>query len=144
MQKQLSNAENDRRILSERLETVQQAFSNLKHTNQTLTDQNARLQNELANNEVQRSALQSQLRLSTWPAEGGVAKDEELLRQLQASQRERSEMKGKVDALSDKVSTLCRQVLQKSKGMVYVKKIELFVFTKYILLLGEAIRSRQT
>ncbi|XP_071554708.1 uncharacterized protein Root isoform X2 [Temnothorax nylanderi] len=106
LQKQLSNAENDRRILSERLETSQQALSNLKHTNQSLIDQNARLQNELANNEVQRSALESQLRLSTWPPEGGAAKDEELLRQLQTVQRERSEMRGKVDALNDKVKLL--------------------------------------
>lgn len=104
LQKQLSNAENDRRILSERLETAQQTLSNLKHTNQSLIDQNARLQNELANNEVQRSALESQLRLSTWPPEGGATKDEELLRQLQTAQRERSELRGKVDALNDKVS----------------------------------------
>ncbi|XP_020278588.1 rootletin isoform X2 [Pseudomyrmex gracilis] len=106
LQKQLSNAENERRILSERLETVQQTLSDLKHTNQSLIDQNARLQNELANNEVQRSALQSQLRLSTWPPEGSATKDEELLRQLQNAQRERSELRGKVDALNDKVKLL--------------------------------------
>ncbi|XP_012540791.1 rootletin [Monomorium pharaonis] len=106
LQKQLSNAENDRRILSERLETVQQTLSNLKHTNQSLIDQNTRLQNELANNEVQRSALESQLRLSTWPSESGVSKDEELLRQLQIAQKERSEMRGRVDALNDKVKLL--------------------------------------
>ncbi|KAL0100440.1 hypothetical protein PUN28_019642 [Cardiocondyla obscurior] len=106
MQKQLSNAENDRRILSERLETTQQNLSKLKHTNQSLIDQNARLQNELANNEVQRSALESQLRLSAWPSEGGATKDEELLRQLQTAQRERSEMRGKVDALNDKIKLL--------------------------------------
>ncbi|GAB1869589.1 Rootletin [Camponotus japonicus] len=106
LQKQLSNTENERRILSERLETVQQTLSDLKHTNQSLIDQNARLQNELANNEVQRSALESQLRLSTWPPEGSTTKDEELLRQLQTVQRERSEMRGKVDALNDKVKLL--------------------------------------
>lgn len=83
---------------------MQQTLSDLKHTNQSLIDQNARLQNELANNEVQRSALESQLRLSTWPPEGSTTKDEELLRQLQTVQRERSEMRGKVDALNDKVN----------------------------------------
>ncbi|XP_014470851.1 PREDICTED: centromere-associated protein E [Dinoponera quadriceps] len=106
LQKQLSNTENDRRLLSERLETAQQTLSDLRHANQSLTDQNARLQNELANNEVQRSALESQLRLSSWPQEGSASKDEELLRQLQAAQRERSEMRGKVDALNDKVKLL--------------------------------------
>lgn len=85
------------------METAQQTLSTLKHTNQSLIDQNARLQNELANNEVQRSALESQLRLSTWPSEGSATKDEELLRQLQTAQRERSELRGKVDALNDKV-----------------------------------------
>lgn len=104
LQKQLSNNENERRVLSERLENVQQNLSDLRHVNQTLTDQNARLQNELANNEVQRSALESQLRLSTWPQEGSTSKDDELLRQLQTAQRERSEMRGKIDALNDKVS----------------------------------------
>lgn len=94
------------------METAQQTLSNLKHTNQSLIDQNARLQNELSNNEVQRAALESQLRLSTWPPESSATKDEELLRQLQIAQRERSEMKGKVDALNDKVSMimLCRQM----------------------------------
>ncbi|XP_032664691.1 rootletin isoform X3 [Odontomachus brunneus] len=106
LQKQLSNTENDRRVLSERLETAQQSLSDLRHANQSLTDQNARLQNELANNEVQRSALESQLRLSSWPQEGSPGKDEELLRQLQTAQRERSEMRGKVDALNDKVKLL--------------------------------------
>lgn len=94
------------------METIQQTLSDLKHTNQSLIDQNARLQNELANNEVQRSALQSQLRLSTWPPEGSATKDEELLRQLQTAQRERSELRGKVDALNDKVSLNDRVVLK--------------------------------
>lgn len=90
--------------MSERLETVQQTLSDLKHTNQSLTDQNVRLQNELANNEVQRSALESQLRLSSWPQESTTSKDEDLRRHLQTVQRERSEMRGKIDALNDKVS----------------------------------------
>ncbi|XP_024884734.1 uncharacterized protein LOC112462900, partial [Temnothorax curvispinosus] len=68
-----------------------------------LQKQLSNAENELANNEVQRSALESQLRLSTWPPEDGAAKDEELLRQLQTVQRERSEMRGKVAALNDKV-----------------------------------------
>ncbi|XP_076662657.1 ciliary rootlet coiled-coil, rootletin isoform X2 [Andrena cerasifolii] len=107
LQKQLTNTENERRILSERVESLQQSLSDMKHTNQTLTDQITRLQNELANNEVQRCTLESQLRLVSYPTqEESANKDDELLRQLQTAQRERSEMRGKVDALADKVKLL--------------------------------------
>lgn len=107
LQKQLATAENERRVLSERHDTAQQTIMELKHTNQSLIDHNARLKNDLANNEVQRSGLESQLRLATtWPHESPSNKDEELVRQLHTVQRDRSEMRGKVDALSDKVRLL--------------------------------------
>lgn len=107
LQKQISNAENERRILSERIESMQQSLNDLKHTNQTLTDQITHLQNELANNEVQRCALESQLRIVAYPTqEENINKDEELLRQLQIAQRERSEMRGKMEALNDKMKLL--------------------------------------
>ncbi|XP_012287068.1 rootletin isoform X2 [Orussus abietinus] len=107
LQKQLSNAENDRRLLSERLETSQQTVMDLRHTNQTLNDQLSRFQTDLANNEVQRSGLEAQLRLATnWPQEGSTNKEEELIRQLQSAQREKSELKGKMDTLYDKVKML--------------------------------------
>lgn len=106
LQKQLSNTENERRVLTERLDSVQQSLSDLRHMNQNLQDQVARLQTELANNEVQRSGLEAQLRLTKWPQEGGggADKDEDLMRQLQIVQREKSEMRGKLDALNDKVT----------------------------------------
>ncbi|XP_034942532.1 rootletin isoform X2 [Chelonus insularis] len=106
LQKQLASAENERRILSERLDTTQQQIMELKHSNQTLMDQNARLQNDLANNEVQRSGLESQLRLANWSQDSPSNKDDELIRQLHTAQRDRSEMRGKVDALHEKVRLL--------------------------------------
>ena len=106
MQKQVSNLENERRILTERLESAQQAVADLRRVNQTLGDQNARLQNEISNNEVVRSGLEAQLRISSWPHEERTNKEDELVRQLQAAQRDRSELKGKVDALNDKVFLL--------------------------------------
>ncbi|KAF7402943.1 hypothetical protein HZH66_005210 [Vespula vulgaris] len=106
LQKQLSNTENERRVLAERLDSIQQSLSDLRHMNQNLQDQVARLQTELANNEVQRSGLEAQLRLTKWPQEGGADKDEDLMRQLQIVQREKSEMRGKLDALNDKVKLL--------------------------------------
>lgn len=115
LQKQLSNSENDRRVLSERLENLQQTVTELRYKNQNLSDQNIRMQNELANNEVQRSGLEAQLRLTNWPQDGSPNRDEELLRQLHVAQRERSEMKGKVDALNDKVSITYILIYFKSK-----------------------------
>ncbi|XP_043473527.1 rootletin isoform X3 [Leptopilina heterotoma] len=105
-QKQVSNLENERRILTERLESAQQAVGELRRNNQTLGDQNVRLQNEISNNEVVRSGLEAQLRLSNWPHEERTNKEEELVRQVQSAQRDRSELKGKVDALHDKVKHL--------------------------------------
>lgn len=104
MQKQLSNTESERRVLSERLDALQQTLNDVRHSKQMLEDQNSRLQNDLANSEVQRSGLEAQLRISNWPHEGTSNKDEEQSRQLQTAQRERSELKGKVDALNEKVS----------------------------------------
>ncbi|KAK2575631.1 hypothetical protein KPH14_011894 [Odynerus spinipes] len=106
LQKQLSNTENERRVLAERLDSVQQSLSDLRHTNQNLQDQVARLQTELANNEVQRSGLEAQLRLTKWPQEASIDKDEDLMKQSQILQREKSEMRGKVEALHDKVKLL--------------------------------------
>lgn len=106
LQKSLTNSENERRVITERLEASQQTLAELRHTNQHLSDQNQRLQTELANSEVQRSGLEAQLRLASWPPErsGTTGKDEELMRQLQTSQRERMELRGKVESLSDKVN----------------------------------------
>lgn len=62
MQKSLSHCENERRVLNERLETAQNNLAEMRRNNQILQDQVTRLNNELANNEVQKSALESQLR----------------------------------------------------------------------------------
>lgn len=106
LQKSLANAENERRVIAERLEACQQNSNELRRNNQILQDQVARLNNELANNEVQKSGLESQLRLAQWPADSSVGThhEEELLRQLQTTQRERTELRGKVDSLNNKVS----------------------------------------
>jgi rootletin len=110
LQKSLTNSENERRVVVERLEASQQTLAELRRINQQLTDQTQRLQTELANSEVQRSGLESQLRLTSWPPESAGSKDEELMQQLQVSQRERIELQGKVEFLSDKVDTWFVQV----------------------------------
>lgn len=106
LQKALSNSENERRVLSERLDSSQQNLAEFRRNNHILQDQIARLNNELANNEVQKSALESQLRLAQWPTEGvggSSHQEEEFIRQLQ---REKSELRGKVDSLVAKIRQL--------------------------------------
>lgn len=77
----------------------------MRRNTQILQDQVTRLTNELANNEVQKSGLESQLRLAQWPSDGVSShQEEELLRQLQTTQRDRTDLKGKVDSLNNKVS----------------------------------------
>ncbi|KAL1491832.1 hypothetical protein ABEB36_012367 [Hypothenemus hampei] len=108
MQKLLVNSENDRRVLSERLETIQGNLAEMRRNNQILQDQISRLNNEIANNEVQKSALESQLRLAQWPADAplGSHQEDELRIQLHSIQKERNELRGKVDSMSNKVRQL--------------------------------------
>lgn len=106
LQKALSNTENERRVLSERLDSCQQSLAEFRRNNQILQDQVSRLNNDLANNEVQKSALESQLRLAQWPSDGALGSshhEDDLMRQLQSVQRERSELRGKVESLNSKV-----------------------------------------
>ncbi|CAH2085232.1 unnamed protein product [Euphydryas editha] len=105
LQKNVANCENERRVLSEKLESAKSALSELKRLNCTLEDQVHRLTNQLANIEVQRADLESQLRMTTW--DGKESNDSgELERELHALQRERSELKAKNDALQDTVRKL--------------------------------------
>lgn len=108
LQKALANTENEKRIVQERFDTTQHTVNELRRSNQQMQDQVARMNTELANNEVLRSGLESQLRLAQWPqdSERTTHRDEELMRQLSTVQRERSELRGKVDSLSSKVRNL--------------------------------------
>ncbi|CAH1108752.1 unnamed protein product [Psylliodes chrysocephalus] len=105
LQKQLANSENERRVITERFETTQQNLAEMRRNNQILQDQVARLNNELANNEVQRAGLESQLRLSQWPSDTGLTShhEEEMKTQLHSVQRERNELRGKIESLNNKV-----------------------------------------
>ncbi|KAH1021371.1 hypothetical protein HUJ04_010892 [Dendroctonus ponderosae] len=104
MQKALTNCENDRRVVSKRLETTQNSLAEMLRNNQILQDQVTRLNNELANNEVHKSGLESQLRLAQWPADTqmGSHQEEELRMQLHSVQKERNELRGKVDSMNTK------------------------------------------
>lgn len=108
LQKHLANTENEKRVIQERLDSTHSTVNELRRTNQQLHDQVARMNTELANNEVLRSGLESQLRLAQWPQDSGstTQRDDEIVRQLHTTQRERSELRGKVDSMTGKIRQL--------------------------------------
>lgn len=118
LQKSLTNSDNERRVLAERLETAQATINELRRSQQSQQDQLQRLQESMAEMEVQKSALESQLRISKWHQETNdqmqmtttVAADplagdmaHHTARQLQ---RDKSELRNTVDSLTEKVRTL--------------------------------------
>nr|XP_049693246.1 rootletin isoform X1 [Helicoverpa armigera] len=105
IQKSVSSCENERRVLTEKLESAKAALGELKRLNSSLEDQVHRLTNQLANVEVQRSAFESQLRMTTWDGKESNT-DSELERELHQLQRDRSELKSKCEVLQDTVRKL--------------------------------------
>ncbi|XP_062565905.1 rootletin isoform X1 [Armigeres subalbatus] len=109
LQKSLTNSENERRVLSERLDASQHTLNELRRSQQASQDQTQRLQEQVAECEVQKSALESQLRLAKWNQEnaeqfgGGTGGDQDLARQLISSQRDRTELRNKLEAMKEKV-----------------------------------------
>lgn len=108
LQKSLASCENERRILSERLDGTQNIVNDLRRSQQSQQDNVQRLQEQAAEMEVQKSALESQLRIAKWSQDTnndpiGSVTEEDLNRQLINTQREKAELKGKVEALSEKV-----------------------------------------
>lgn len=107
IQKSLTNSENERRVLAERLDQAQNSVNELRRTQQSNQDNMQRMQEQLAEMEVKNSSLESQLRITKWNQEnpenftsgadtsGGDFKD-----------REKSEMRRKIDTLNEKVRIL--------------------------------------
>lgn len=132
LQKSLQTTENEKRILTERLDSAQTNLNELRRIQQAQLDGNQRLQEQVTELEVQRSALESQLRIAKWNQEngdkdagnggggGGSREEEELSRQLKSSQREKSELRSKLQVLQDKVKQLeCDRKSKFSGGNAY-------------------------
>ncbi|XP_060648452.1 rootletin isoform X2 [Drosophila nasuta] len=133
LQKTLQTAENEKRILTERLDSAQTNLNELRRSQQAQLDGNQRLQEQVTDLEVQRSALESQLRIVKWNQEsgdkvvtngngggGGSREEEELSRQLKSSQREKSELRSKLQTLQDKVKQLeCDRKSKFAGGSAY-------------------------
>lgn len=113
LQKSLTNSENERRVLAERLEAAQGTINELRRCQQSQQDSLQRLQEQVAEMEVQKSALESQLRISKWNQEtndqvmistaGGNNMD---VPDAARWQREKNEMKCKLEMMNEKVRAL--------------------------------------
>lgn len=66
IQKSLTNSENERRVLAERLDQAQSSLNEIRRAQQHAQDNVQRLQEQLADMEVQKSSLESQLRIVRW------------------------------------------------------------------------------
>lgn len=137
LQKSLQTAENEKRILSERLDNSQTTLNELRRGQQAQLDSIQRLQEQVTDLEVQKSALESQLRIVKWNQEsqdkvgnggggngggggGDSHKEEELHRQLKSSMREKSELRNKLQTLQEKVKQLESERKSKfSNGTAY-------------------------
>lgn len=108
----MTNSENERRVIGERVDALQHTINELRCSQQSQQDMVARQQEQLAELEVQKSTLESQLRIAKWNQENadqvGMSKgvDDDLSRQLITVQRERTELRNKVDSLTDKIRQL--------------------------------------
>jgi rootletin len=109
VQKSLTNSENERRVLAERLDQAQNSVNELRRSQQSNQDNMQRMQEQLAEMEVAKSSLESQLRIAKWNQEnpdatgggGGGAGDKN-----DFDGREKSEMRRKIDSLNEKVRIL--------------------------------------
>ncbi|XP_055383850.1 rootletin [Condylostylus longicornis] len=111
LQKNLQAIENEKKILAERLDAAQNNQNELRRNQQAQQDLAQRLQQQVADLEVQKSSLESQLRIAKWNQEnadtgGQGGNDGDLSRQLLAAQREKSELKSKLEALKEKVKDM--------------------------------------
>lgn len=109
VQKSLSNSENERRILADRLDTTQSALNEMHRSQQSQQDVIQRLQNQVADLEVQKSTIEAQLRIAKWnqgsggDGDGCVHNMEDVSGQLLKAQREKNELRLKIEMLNEKL-----------------------------------------
>lgn len=113
MQKTLSTSENERHIITERLDAAQNTLNDLHRTQQSQQDVIQRLQDQSAELEVQKSTLEAQLRIAKWNGNGsngdcghGGSGGDDASGQLLKTQREKNELRLKVETLNEKLRQL--------------------------------------
>lgn len=111
VQKSLTNSENERRVLAERLDQAQNSVNELRRTQQSNQDNIQRMQEQLAEMEVSKSSLESQLRIAKWNQEnpdatGGGGGEKGNGGGGDFDGRDKSDMRRKIDSLNEKVRIL--------------------------------------
>lgn len=125
LQKLLANNDNDRRVLSERLDAAQSSINELHRQQQSQQDIIQRMQNQTAELEVQKSTLEAQLRIAKWNQESGCSGDcphtnnDEISSQLLKTQREKNELRLKVETLNEKLRQIENDKLSKFSENVH-------------------------
>lgn len=125
MQKTLSNSENERRLLADRLESTQTALNEVHHNQQSQQDVIQRLQTQIADLEVQKSTLEAQLRITKWNAgpcdsEKCAHNSGDVSSQLLKAQREKNELRLKIETLNEKLRQMeCEKLSKFSESRHY-------------------------
>lgn len=133
LQKLLANNDNDRRVMAERLEAAQCSINELHRQQQSQQDIIQRMQNQTAELEVQKSTLEAQLRIAKWNQESGCGGDadhcghhsnDEISSQLLKTQREKNELRLKVETLNEKLRQIENDKLSKFSENVHFDRSE--------------------
>lgn len=108
IQKSLTNSENERRVLAERLDQAQNTVNELRRSQQSNQDAMQRMQEQLAEMEVAKSSLVSQLRMANWNQENPDANTggDKSGGGGDFDGREKSDLRRKIDSLNEKVRIL--------------------------------------
>lgn len=122
LQKLFTNSDNDRRVMAERLEAAQCSINELHRQQQSQQDLIQRMQNQTAELEVQKSTLEAQLRITKWNQESGCGGDldhcahnvnDDISSQLLKTQREKNELRLKIETLNEKLRQIENDNLSK-------------------------------
>lgn len=119
LQKSVANAENERRLINDRLEAAQGTINELHSRDQAQQDVIQRLQNQIAELEVQKSTMDAQLRIAKWNQNGGTTNAEtydDIAGQLLKTQREKNELRLKVETLNEKLRHIENERFSKFNG----------------------------
>lgn len=104
LQKTLSNCDNEKRLLVERLERAERALSELHSECKSRADQLSSLQAELDAKEIQRAHLEDQLRFAKYS--NAMVDDKDSALTIHKLQIDCCELRGKLEMLEEKVSLI--------------------------------------
>lgn len=119
IQKSLTNSENERRVLAERLDQAQNGLNELRRSQQHAQDSVQRLQEQLADMEVQKSSLESQLRIVRWNQDipGPPTTSAPNATGAASNDVEKMDLRKRIEALNEKIRMLEQDKKSAGGGM---------------------------